>query len=147
MPRRAKCRHGNLLCSTCIVADDAAWRAFNEVRNVVAHTDYDTRVHSFITIRLSDGEVNGTLYDSKKAAVRHCRGSEQHYAFLSFRNEPDGFATPKDAAVFLAWHRMAYDAGMRLPDPDDAAGGPDLIMPDMREHLANQMRRLAAGSN
>ena len=145
MPR-AKCRHGREICSECIVADDAAKRAWEQVKNIAVHTDWATRINSFVTIRLRDGYCDGTLYETKRDAVRHCGGNEQWFAFFSFRSAPDGFASPKDAAIFLAWHRLAYDRGFRLPDPDDKRGGPDLIMPDMREHLGDQIRRLMRAS-
>lgn len=137
-----KCRHGRVICSECIVADDAAKRAWEQVKNIAVHTDWETRVNSFVTIRLSDGQCDGVLYESKREAVRHCGGNEQWFAFFGFRGAPAGFATPKDAAIFLAWHRAAYDRGMRLPDPDDSRGGRDLIMPDMTEHLNNQLGRM-----
>jgi hypothetical protein len=139
---KAKCRHGNVLCSQCIVADDAAKRAWEQVKNIAVHNDWETRVNSVITIRLSDGHCDGVLYDSKQAAVKHCKGNEQWYAFFSFRNAPNGFASPRDAAVFLAYHRLAYDNGFRLPDPDDAHGGPDMIMPTPEEHVMDQLGRL-----
>ncbi len=137
----AKCRHGRQICSDCIVADDAAKRAWEQVGNIAHHTEWAERVNSFVTIRLSDGYCDGVLYESKQAAVKHTGGSEHWFAYFSFRNAPHGFASPKDAAIFLAWHRMAYDNGARLPDPDDPHGGPDLIMPDQVEHLQNQLTR------
>ena len=140
--RRPRCKHDRELCSTCIVADDAAKRAWEMVGNIAHHTEWAERINSFITIRLSDGHCDGTLYDSKQAAVKGCKGNEIYYAFFSFRSAPHGFAGPKDAAIFLAWHRMAYDNGARLPDPDDPHGGPDLIMPDQNEHLQNQLTRM-----
>lgn len=143
---KPKCRHGNKVCSMCAVPSEEAWRAFNEINNLVAHTDWETRVNSIITIRLSDGHIDGVLYDSKKEAVRHCGGNEQWFAFFSFRNAPNGFASPKDAEIFLQWHRLAYDAGYRLPDPDARDGGADLIMPDMTEHLHDQLRRLRSAN-
>jgi hypothetical protein len=140
--RKPRCIHDRELCSECITADDIARRCWEQVRNVALHNDWETKVNSFITIKLSDGSTDGVLYESKKDAVRHCKGNEQWFAFFSFRGAPNGFASPKDAAIYLAWHRMAYDNGARLPDPDDLTGGPDLIMPDMNEHLQNQLTRL-----
>ncbi len=99
-------------------------------------------INSFITIRLSDGHCDVPLDDSKQAPVRGCKGNEIYYAFFSFRSAPHGFAGPKDAAIFRALHRMAYDNGARLPDPDDPHGGPDLIMPDQNEHRQNQLTRM-----
>lgn len=131
-----------MLCSQCLVADDAARRAYEQVKNVVMHTGYDERIRSIVTVRLRDGYCDGVLYESKKAAVRHCKGNEQWFAFLAFRTAPTGFASPRDAGVFLEYHRQAYDAGWRLPDPDDARGGPDMIMPTPAEHISEQLLRL-----
>lgn len=138
-----KCaNHGRVVCSDCIIADDVAKRCWEQVKNIAVHTDWETRVNSFIAIKLADGSTDGVLYESKQAAVRHCGGNEQWFAFFSFRSAPTGFASPKDAAIFLAYHRMAYDRGFRLPDPDDATGGPDLIMPTPQEHVMDQLARL-----
>lgn len=131
-----------MLCSQCIVADDAAKRAWEQVGNIVHHTEWAERINSVITIRLSDGHCDGTLYATKADAVKHAKGNEQWFAYFSFRNAPNGFASPRDAAVYLAYHRLAYDAGFRLPDPDDRHGGPDMIMPTPQEHVNDQLVRL-----
>lgn len=142
MLSRPRCKnHGRELCSDCIVADDVAKRAWEQVKNVAHHTTWEERVGSFLAIRLSDGSTDGTLYDSKQAAVRHVP-DERWYAFFAFRTAPAGFASPKEAAIFLAYHRAAYDRGFRLPDPDSPAGGPDLIMPTPEEHVLDQLARL-----
>jgi hypothetical protein len=139
---RAKCVHGRELCSDCTVADDIARRCWEQVKNVAVHTDWETRMHSIITIKLGDGSTDGVLYETKRDAVRACHGDEQWFAFFSFRSAPNGFASPKDAAIFLAWHRLAYERGFRLPDPDDSRGGPDMIMPTPQEHVFDQLARL-----
>jgi len=131
-----------VLCSRCIVAGDAAMRAFEQLRNIAVHTDWETRVNSIVTIRLRDGHCDGVLYETKQAAVKHCGGNEQWYAFFSFRSAPNGFASPRDAAVYLEYHRQAYDNGWRLPDPDARDGGPDMIMPAPQEHVTDQLARL-----
>lgn len=142
-----KCtRHGNIVCSMCIVADDAARRCWEQVKNVAHHTDWETRINSYLAIKLADGSTDGVLYATKRDAVRHCHGNEQWFAFFSFRDAPGGFASPRDAAVFLAYHRMVYDQGGRLPDPDDRRGGPDMIMPITEEHLFDQLGRLMRGA-
>jgi len=133
--------HGNIVCSVCIVADDAAKRCWEQVKNVAHHTTWDERVNAFLAIKLADGSTDGTLYETKQAAVRHVP-DERWYAFFAFRTAPNGFASPKEAAVFLAYHRMVYDQGGRLPDPDDRTGGPDMIMPDREEQLFDQLARL-----
>lgn len=110
---------------------------------MVEDTTYEERMaYQFVAIRLSDGGTDGRCYESKREAVRH-QVHEMQCAYLSFRRAPEGFASPRDAAVFLAYNRMAYDAGFRLPDPDAKDGGPDLIMPITGEQLQNQVNRLA----
>jgi hypothetical protein len=140
-----KCeQHGRQICSECIVVDDAAKRAYDVVAGLATFMPHDVRTKQspWVAIRLSDGGSDGVAYDSKQDAVRH-QLHEQQCAYFSFRTAPNGFRTAKEAAMFLEFHRQAYDAGMRLVDPDDAGGGPDLIMPDRREHLHGQLRRLA----
>jgi len=140
-----RCGHGRAICAQCVLVDDAAKRAYDQVRLRAVFTDWGTRMNSpYMAIRLSDGDSDGVMYESKLTAVRH-QLHERQCAYFSFRHAPDGFASPRDAAVFLAFHRAAYDNGFRLPDPDDTHGGPDLVMPDMNEHLYNQLERLIGG--
>jgi len=144
------CPHGRKICSEHIVVDDAAKRAYDVVQSTVAHNDWDTLTHyPYLAIRLSDGGSDGKLYATKAEAVRH-QLHENLCAYYSFRNAPTGFsALPmkgwREAAIFLAFNRAAYDAGFRLVDPDDRQGGPDLVMPSMNEHLQNQLSRLIGG--
>lgn len=80
----------------------------------------------FVAIRLRDGWSDGVLYDTKPDAIRHQKGDERLYAYLSFRNLIGG-ADAREMAHVLQFHRMTYDAGFRLPDPDAVGGGPDVI--------------------
>lgn len=121
---------------------DAAKRAYDNVRGLATFSSYEDRMsRPYVALRMLDGSYDGTMYETKRDAVRH-QLHEQTCAYFSFRNAPNGFSSAKDAAIFLAWHRAAYDAGFRLPDPDDTHGGPDLDMPMTGEHLHNQLRRL-----
>lgn len=99
-------------------------RASDTVNTYLAHRTFDELRHKWIAFQLSDGSSDGTLYDSKRDAVRHQR-NEFQCAYVAFLNLQGG-ATPKDMAIFLQFNRDAYDAGFRLPDPDDVNGGPDL---------------------
>lgn len=143
---RPRCVHGREICWDCVVVDDAAKRAFDTVRGLAVFTDFATRTRQspYVAIRLVDGDSDGRMYDTKRDAVRH-QLHETQCAYFSFRNSPNGFPSAREAAVFLLWHRVAYDNGHRLPDPDDTNGGPDLVMPDMHEHLTDQLRRLIGG--
>lgn len=135
----ARCRkHDRVICSDCVVADDAARRAFDMVKELAVVTDWDTRVRQspYLAIKLADGFTDGVLYDTKADAVRHVP-DERWYAFFSFRNSPNGFASPRDAAIFLMWHRAAYERGMRLSDPDR-----DVAVPVTKEHQLDQLAQL-----
>lgn len=120
---------------------DAAKRAFDIARSVVVFTDYETRVRGWIAFRLADGGWDGVLYPSKADAIRH-QSNEKNHAFFSFRGAPNGFATAKEAAVWLEYHRHVYARGGRPPDPDDPHGGPEIIMPTTKEQLMAQLRDL-----
>lgn len=137
------CRHGRKICSVCIVADDAAKRAFDNVRQIVENLTYEERTaYPYVAIRLSDGSSDGKNYDTRQAAVK-AQFHETLCAYFSFRHAPNGFATPRDAAIFLAYHRGVYDAGHRLPDPDARNGGREMVMPSTPEHLFGQIGRLS----
>lgn len=142
------CEHGRRVCSECQHVTDAGKRAFDIVRGLATFTDYDTRVRSWVAIRLEDGGSDQVLYDSKRDAAAH-QLYEQQCAYFSFRGAPNGFASAKEAAVWLEYHRQMYAAGARLVDPDDVHGGPTPILPTTNEQLADQLRRLraSAGSN
>lgn len=133
-----RCQHGRELCSECQRVTDAAKRAFDIVNSYVAFVDYSERIGSWVAIRLSDGGSDGTLYASKRDAVRH-QSDEYAAAYFSYRGAPNGFSAAREAAVWLEYHRRAYDHGFRLPDPDASSGGPDLVMPSPREQVALQM--------
>lgn len=135
-----KCQHGRQLCSECIFVTDSAKRARDIIASYVAFVDYSERIRSWVAIRLSDGGSDGTLYLSKRDAVRH-QSDEFLCAYFSYRGAPNGFASAKEAAVWLEFHRQAYDKGFRLPDPDASSGGPDLIMPTPNEQVALQLDR------
>ena len=136
------CAHGRKLCSECCHVTDAAKRAYDIVRGYTAFVQYEELVRSWVAIRLSDGSSDGTLYGSKQDAVRHQGAGEMTCAYFNYRSAPNGFATIKEAAVWLEYHRQAYDSGFRLPDPDDPGGGPELIMPTPKEVLMPQLREL-----
>ena len=135
-----KCKHGRQLCSECLFVTDAAKRARDIINSYTAYVPYEQRVRSWVALRLADGGSDGVLYDSKREAVRH-QPDEFLCAYFSYRGAPNGFASVKDAAIWLEYHRQAYDAGFRTPDPDAASGGPDLIMPTPNEQVALQLGR------
>jgi len=140
--RVGRCVHDRKICSTCIVADDAAKRAYDHIMETVTHNDLSVRLgYPWMALRLSDGDSDGRMYETRRECVRN-QVHEQQCAYFSFRLEPGGFRTPRDAAIFLAFYREAYDSGFRLTDPDDREGGQQLVMPHMNEHLQNQLTRM-----
>jgi hypothetical protein len=145
MPMPDLCQHGRKVCSDCVIVTDAARRAYDVIQAYVAFVDWETRIRSWVALRLADGSSDGNLYESRLEAVRH-QPDEQLCAYYGYRNSPNGFASRKDAQLYMDYHRMAYDQGFRLPDPDDKHGGPELIMPTAQEQLMLQ-RQAWAGMN
>lgn len=116
---------------------DAARRARDIVNGKLAAYPWEQLRHQWLAIRLSDGGSDGTLYDSKRDAVRH-QLDEKLCAYIAFRNIAAG-TNAQDMQIFLDFNRAAYDAGMRMPDPDDQFGGPELIDSVTREDMAAQL--------
>lgn len=105
---------------------DEAKRASDIVNGYYAYVPWDQLRNSCIAIRLSDGGSDGVLYDNKRDAVRH-QTDEFLCAYIFPRNCANGIS-PLEAERFLAFTRGAYNAGMRLPDPDAMDGGKDPFM-------------------
>jgi hypothetical protein len=139
-----KCCHGRYVCYDCVHVGDSAKRAYDIVRAYVHFVEYSERIGKWVALRLEDGGSDGVLYDSKRDAIRH-QAHEQLCAYFSYRGAPNGFANVRDTAAWMAYHRHAYDRGARLPDPDDAGGGPELIMPTAEEQVFMQLRDLLPG--
>lgn len=135
------CEHGRGVCFDCAVVTDAGRRAFDVVNAYVSFVPWDERINSWIAVRLHDGGSDGVLYSSKRDAVRH-QPDEFMCGYFSYRGSPNGFASKKDAQVWLDFHREAYESGFRTPDPDAASGGLDLIMPTPEEQVYLQLDRL-----
>jgi len=133
------CRHGRRVCAECVVVTDVARRAFDAVFLHVAATEWEERIRGWVALKLQDGSSDGVLYHSRLAAVRHVP-DQRWYAFFSYRNSPNGFASLKDAQLFIDYHRMAYDQGatQALADPDHPTGGRELIIPTALEQVMMQ---------
>lgn len=84
----------------------------------------DDAIGQWFAVRLQDGDSDGELYATRRDAVRHQHHNEAFYAFVCIA--PCSMS-PCEAESFLATNRTAYDAGMRLADPDHRAGGRELI--------------------
>jgi len=114
---------------------DAAARCADIVRQAIV----DGHVSKWLAIRLSDGGSDGVAYDTREEAVRHQLHETQcGYVKVRLDNYP-----PREALSFLRWHRMAYDAGARLPDPEAPNGGPELYVPTVIEEAEQFLNRAA----
>jgi hypothetical protein len=97
-------------------------------------------VGQWIACRLSDGSSDHVLYATRREAVRHQKHNEQQFVFLQMR--PCGMSVC-EAASFLRFARMAYDAGFRLTDPEHRAGGRQIIPRLTREDHARMETALS----
>lgn len=93
------------------------------VNGLVTFNDWDTLRHTWIAVRLSDGGFDGNLYATREEAINH-QLHETTCAYQWMGNMIQG-AKPLDCAIFLEFHRQAYDAGMRLHEPE----APQLVVP------------------
>jgi hypothetical protein len=123
MSNPGMCRHGLKVCPDCIVVDDAAKRMAGIINGYVTFIPIWELKSKWIAIRLADGGSDGVLYDSRGDAVRH-QSDERFCAFVCMASLVQG-AKPMDCAIYLAFHRHAYDSGMRLHEPE----APQLIVP------------------
>jgi hypothetical protein len=121
--KKTRCRHGQTICQTCIEISDAAKRMADIINGLVSFTPvWDLRT-KWIAVRLSDGGTDGVLYDSRDDAIRH-QIDERFCAYVCMASMVQG-AKPLDCAIYLEFHRQAYDANMRLHEPE----APQLILP------------------
>lgn len=104
------------------VPDDAK-RFADIVNGYIAFVQPEELRTKWIAVRLSDGGHDGTLYDSKRDAVRH-QLDEFLCCYFSFRNTMNGISA-RDAHYYLEYNRKLYAGGARMPDPDAMNGGPD----------------------
>ena len=119
---------------------DAAKRASDNINAYISFTPWDELKTKWMAIRLSDGSYDGTIYDSKRDAVRH-QIDEFLCAYVCFRNLPGG-SSPREMEIFLKFNRDAYDAGFRMPDPDDVCGGREVLMTSAQhDYYSAQMRQ------
>jgi hypothetical protein len=95
------------------------------------------KVGSWVAIKLSDGGSDGVFYDRRANAVSH----QLHEQLCAYVKIPPGGMTPKEAEIFLGYHREVYDAGFRLPDPEFAMP----MMPLTKADQRRQIRILARG--
>ena len=118
-----RCRHGQAICPQCIQTSDASKRMADIIKGLVTFTPIWELRTKWLAIRLQDGSYDGTLYDTRENAIRH-QLDERFCAYVCMGTMLSG-AKPLDCAIYLEFHRQAYDAGMRLHEPE----APQLILP------------------
>jgi hypothetical protein len=123
MTKPSKCRHGATICPQCIQISDAAKRMSDIINSLVTFTPLWELRTKWIAVRLNDGGYDGTLYDSRDDAISH-QLDERFCAYVAMQSMLQG-AKPLDCAIYLEFHRQAYDEGMRLHEPE----APQLLLP------------------
>lgn len=119
---------------------DAARRGSDIVNEILASNSFHDIAHKWIAIRLADGGYDGILYDTRRDAVRHQK-NEFLCMYMTFHNIRNGLR-PDMLARVLWYHREAYRAGFRLPDPEDKHGGKELAMTTAaNDHYRNRITR------
>jgi hypothetical protein len=106
--------------------------AFDAARRCAEAYNFQLAVHGmdacgrWIAVRLSDGGSDAQLYDTKDDAIRH----QLHENLCAYICIVPGRMSEEDAASILRVHRVLYDNGARLSDPDK-----HVQMPARREFL------------
>jgi hypothetical protein len=118
-----KCRHGHVVCPDCIIVTDAAKRMCDIINGILTFTPVWELRNKWIAIKLADGSYDGVVYDNRTDAITH-QLDERFCAYVCLTTVMSG-AKPLDCAIFLEQQRQAYDAGMRLHEPD----APQLLLP------------------
>lgn len=118
---------------------DAGKRASDHINNILVGQGFSNVAHKTIAINLGTGDYDGTLYDTKRDAVRHQK-NEFLCMYLQFRSMRGG-VTPEEMARVIQVHRQAYANGFRLPDPDDKYGGPELLIDTPTNDVFRMMMR------
>jgi hypothetical protein len=132
------CQHGLTVCDKCIVIDDAAKRMAGIINGLVTFTPLWELRTKWIAIRLADGGYDGNLYDSRDDAINH-QLDERFCSYVCMASMITG-AKELDCAIYLQFHRQAYDAGMRLHEPE----APQLIMPTgLYDRITGRQRNAA----
>lgn len=117
------CRHGHRICPECMAISDAAKRMSDQINLLLTFQPVWEIRTKWLAIRLYDGSYDGALYDTRLEAIEH-QLDESLCAYVCMGTMLNG-AKPLDCAIFLEFHRQAYDSGMRLHEPE----APQLIVP------------------
>lgn len=135
-----KCKHGNIICEQCVKVSDAAKRFADGVNAMMTfHKPWEIRYH-WIAVKLEDGSVDSTVYDTRGDAIHH-QSDERLYCYFPIGNFLNGLKAA-DAELILAIQRHAYDQGFRITDekvPDiiPSVGQVDMMRAWQRFRSAN----------
>jgi hypothetical protein len=126
LPRKLppRCKHGLRICEKCIIVDDAAHRMSDIINSLMTFNQPWAIRNCWIAVRLADGGFDNNIYATREEAINH-QADERFCAYAYLGTFVGSAAKPLDCAIFLKYHRDAYDAGMRLHEPD----APQLILP------------------
>jgi hypothetical protein len=119
---------------------DSAKRLSGIINSLVICHPIETLIHSWIAVRLSDGGYDGTLYDTRRDAVRH-QQYEKQCAYLNLAPIAGGMEIQAAYAI-LKFHRDAYAADMTFIDPEHETGGMDIGMPIAMEDVRTHIHRM-----
>lgn len=99
-----------------------------------------TQMGRWIAVALADGTSDGTCYERRIDAVRFQHHNERFYAYLQLQPFE---LTVCMAESYLYMHRLCYDAGGLMADPEMDGSGHELIPALTVEDFADQMSALA----
>ena len=134
--RRNTCRHGQQICSICVVVTDAARRMCDRINLQLTCQPWEALKAGYMAFALADGSCNGDFYDSYQDAIRF--NDPKRYAIFAFRNAMGG-ANARDCQLFLEMGRAATKAGIDWSEP--ALTRSQLIIPTRAHDILT--RRIA----
>lgn len=118
--------------------DDAAKRISDTVNTAAVSYPFIQLCNSWMWFRLSDGTTDNELYDSWADARRY---APEKALIVCLREAPAGMPI-REAQGFLDYARKVYDAGARLPSPDEPAAIRP-ITPLTREDFNRELRTIS----
>jgi hypothetical protein len=122
---------------------DRAKRLSDIVNSLVLIYPLEVLTRSWIAVRLSDGGTDGTLYDTRRDAVRH-QAHETQCAYIQLTAVMGGIQL-QEAYTYLKFQEYVYDnPNFRMTDPEAPNGGMDMQIPLTNEDVRSQIRRLHA---
>lgn len=123
-------------CRSMLSEHSDAAKRVSDTYNLHTSVDRYGSIGKWFAAALEDGHSDGTLYDSKHDCIAHQHHNEMYYAYISIK--PSSMSVC-DAELFLNINRRLYKAGIRMADPANRKGSPELIkrasVEDMRSLL------------